>query len=90
MKMIKDLKYFMEAPMHDAFPRYSAILLALAFSIPAFAQEVEDIDLEEETAAVETAEALLNRERRLRRPHLFQSRVLSAVLHPSDPPIDSH
>ena len=56
MKMIKDMKYFMEAPM-QAFPRYSAILLALAFSIPALAQEVEDIDLEEETAAVEPAEA---------------------------------
>ena len=37
MKKINDMKYFMEAPMH-AFPRYSAILLALAFSIPAFAQ----------------------------------------------------
>ena len=33
----------MEAPMH-AFPRYSAILLALAFSVPAaFAQDVEAI-----------------------------------------------
>ena len=42
--------------MH-AFPRYSAILLALAFSIPALAQEVEDIAIEEETPAVETAEA---------------------------------
>ncbi len=56
MKKIKDLKYFMEAPMH-AFPRYSAILLALAFSVPALAQEVEDIPVEEETVAVETAEA---------------------------------
>lgn len=56
MKKIKDMKYFMEAPMH-AFPRYSAILLALAFSIPALAQEVEDIAIEEETPAVETAEA---------------------------------
>ena len=59
MKKIKDMTYFMEAPMH-AFPRYSAILLALAFSIPAaFAQEVEDIDIaaEEETPVVETAEA---------------------------------
>ena len=57
MKKIKDLKYFMEAPMH-AFPRYSAILLALAFSIPAIAQEVEDVPVvEEETVAVETAEA---------------------------------
>ena len=56
MKKINDMKYFMEAPMH-AFPRYSAILLALAFSIPAFAQEVEDIAIEEETPAVEAAEA---------------------------------
>ena len=56
MKKINDMKYFMEAPMH-AFPRYSAILLALAFSIPALAQEVEDIAIEEETPAVETAEA---------------------------------
>ncbi len=56
MKKIKDLKYFMEAPM-QAFPRYSAILLALAFSVPAFAQEVEDIAIEEETSAVEAAEA---------------------------------
>lgn len=56
MKKIKDMKYFMEAPMH-AFPRYSAILLALAFSIPAFAQEVEDVAIEEETPAVEGAEA---------------------------------
>ena len=56
MKKIKDMKYFMEAPMH-AFPRYSAILLALAFSIPAFAQEVEDVAIEEETPAVEAAEA---------------------------------
>ncbi len=56
MKMIKDMKYFMEAPM-QAFPRYSAILLALAFSIPAIAQEVEDIAIEEETSAVEAAEA---------------------------------
>ena len=43
--------------MH-AFPRYSAILLALAFSVPvAFAQDVEDIDIavEEETPVVETA-----------------------------------
>ena len=58
MKKIKDMTYFMEAPMH-AFPRYSAILLALAFSLPAaFAQEVEDIDIavEEETPAVETLE----------------------------------
>ena len=58
MKKINDMKYFMEAPMHDAFPRYSAILLALAFSIPAIAQEVEDVPVEEEeTVAVETAEA---------------------------------
>ncbi len=56
MKKINDMKYFMEAPMH-AFPRYSAILLALAFLIPALAQEVEDIAIEEETPAVETAEA---------------------------------
>ncbi len=56
MKMIKDMKYFMEAPM-QAFPRYSAILLALAFSVPAFAQEVEDIAIEEETPAVEAVEA---------------------------------
>ena len=56
MKKIKDMKYFMEAPMH-AFPRYSAILLALAFSIPAFAQEVEDVAIEEETPAIEAAEA---------------------------------
>lgn len=57
MKNINDMKYFMEAPMH-AFPRYSAILLALAFSIPAIAQEVEDVPVEEEeTVAVETAEA---------------------------------
>ncbi|MBR4716591.1 MAG: hypothetical protein IKP09_00890 [Lentisphaeria bacterium] len=43
--------------MH-AFPRYSAILLALAFSLPAaFAQEVEDIAIEEETPVVETVEA---------------------------------
>ena len=43
--------------MH-AFPRYSAILLALAFSLPAaFAQEVEDIAIEEETPIVETVEA---------------------------------
>ncbi len=43
--------------MH-AFPRYSAILLALAFSVPvAFAQDVEDLDIavEEETPVVETA-----------------------------------
>ena len=46
MKKIKDMTYFMEAPM-QAFPRYSAILLALAFSIPAFAQEVEDIAIAE-------------------------------------------
>ena len=44
--------------MHHAFPRYSAVLLALAFSLPvAFAQDVEDLDLavEEETPVVETA-----------------------------------
>jgi Flp pilus assembly secretin CpaC/tetratricopeptide (TPR) repeat protein len=44
--------------MH-AFPRYSAVLLALAFSLPAvYAQEVEDIDIavEDETPIVETAE----------------------------------
>ena len=45
MNKIKRMTYFMEAPMH-AFPRYSAILLALAFSIPvAFAQDVEDFDI---------------------------------------------
>jgi len=57
MNKIKKMTYFMEAPMH-AFPRYSAILLALAFSVPvAFAQDVEDLDLavEEETPVVETA-----------------------------------
>ena len=56
MKKIKDMTYFMEAPMH-AFPRYSAILMALAISLPAaFAQEVEDLDLtvEEEMPVVET------------------------------------
>ena len=60
MKKIKDLTYFMEAPMH-AFPRYSAILLALALSLPAaFAQEVEDIDIaiEEETPVADDAEAI--------------------------------
>lgn len=59
MKKIKDMTYFTEAPMH-AFPRYSAILLALAISLPAaFAQEVEDLDIaaEEETPVVETAGA---------------------------------
>ena len=59
MKKKYNMTYLMEAPMY-AFPRYSAILLALAFSIPAaFAQEVEDIDIaaEEETPVVETAEA---------------------------------
>ena len=59
MKKINDMTYFMEAPMH-AFPRYSAILLALAFSVPvAFAQEVEDLDIamEDEFPVVETAEA---------------------------------
>ena len=56
MKKIIDMKYFMEAPM-QAFPRYSAILLALAFSIPAFAQDIEDVAVEEETTAVETADA---------------------------------
>ncbi|MBP5586063.1 MAG: hypothetical protein J6Y92_06895 [Lentisphaeria bacterium] len=56
MKKIKDMKYFMEAPMH-AFPRYSAILLALAFSIPVLAQDVEDVILEEEEIpVVETVE----------------------------------
>lgn len=56
MKKIKDMTYFMEAPMH-AFPRYSAILLALAFSIPALAQDVEDVVAEEEEIpAVETVE----------------------------------
>ena len=59
MKKIKEMTYFMEAPMH-AFPRYSAVLLALAISLPsAFAQEVEDIDIaiEEETPVVETTGA---------------------------------
>ena len=60
MKKIKDMTYFMEAPMH-AFPRYSAILLALALSLPAaFAQEVEDLDIvaaEDEKPAVEAVEA---------------------------------
>ena len=59
MKKIKDMTYFMEASMH-AFPRYSAILVALALMVPAaFAQEVEDLDvaIEEETPIVETIEA---------------------------------
>ena len=57
MKKKYNMTYLMEAPMH-AFPRYSAILLALAFSLPAaFAQEVEDIAIEEETPVVETVEA---------------------------------
>ena len=59
MKNIKDMTYFMEAPMH-AFPRYSAILLAFALTLPvAFAQDVEDLDIafEEETPFVETTEA---------------------------------
>ena len=57
MKKNKVMTYLMEAPMH-ANPRYSAILLALALSLPvAYAQEVTDIDLEDEPAAVETAEA---------------------------------
>ena len=58
MKKIKDLTYFMEAPMH-AFPRYSAILLALAFSLPAAFAQDEDIDVaaEEETPVVETTGA---------------------------------
>ena len=59
MKKIKAMTYFMEAPMH-AFPRYSAILLALALMAPAtFAQEIEDLDvaLEDETPVVETADA---------------------------------
>ena len=57
MKKKYNMTYLMEAPMY-AFPRYSAILLALAFSLPAaFAQEVEDIAIEEETPVVETVEA---------------------------------
>ena len=57
MKKKYNMTYLMEAPMH-AFPRYSAILLALAFSLPAaFAQEVEDIAIEEETPVIETVEA---------------------------------
>ena len=43
MKIIKDMKYFVEAPMH-AFPRYSAVLLALALAVPvALAQEIAQI-----------------------------------------------
>jgi tetratricopeptide (TPR) repeat protein len=46
------MTYLMEAPMH-AYPRYSAILLALALSLPAvYAQEVTDVEIEEEPAAV--------------------------------------
>jgi len=59
MKKIKDMTYFMEASMH-AFPRYSAILLALALMTPvAFAQDVEDLDIavEEEFPVEEIAEA---------------------------------
>ena len=59
MKKIKDMKYFMEAPMH-AFPRYSAILLALALSVPVvLAQDVEELEIaeEEETPVAETVEA---------------------------------
>ena len=48
----KVMTYLMEAPMH-ATPRYSAILLALALSLPAvYAQEVTDVEIEEEPAAV--------------------------------------
>ena len=48
----KVMTYLMEAPMH-AYPRYSAILLALALSLPAvYAQEVTDVEIEEEPAAV--------------------------------------
>lgn len=58
MKKI-NMTYFMEASMH-AFPRYSAILLALAFSVPvAFAQEIDETDdfaAEAEPAVVETVE----------------------------------
>jgi len=59
MKNIKNMTYFVEAPMH-AFPRYSAILLALALSVPvAFAQDVEELEIveEEETPVAETVEA---------------------------------
>ena len=57
MKKNKAMTYLMEAPMH-ANPRYSAILLALALSLPAvYAQEVTDIDLEEEPAAIEETAA---------------------------------
>ncbi|MBO7088517.1 MAG: hypothetical protein J6W70_01315, partial [Lentisphaeria bacterium] len=54
----KVMTYLMEAPMH-AYPRYSAILLALALSLPAvYAQEVTDVEIEEEepAAVVEAAE----------------------------------
>ena len=59
MKIIKNMTYFVEAPMH-AFPRYSAILLALALSLPvAFAQDIEEVEIveEEETPVAETVEA---------------------------------
>ena len=60
MKIIKDMKYFVEAPMH-AFPRYSAVLLALAFAVPvALAQEIdEDFELAEvdESPVAESVEA---------------------------------
>ena len=54
----KVMTYLMEAPMH-AYPRYSAILLALALSLPAvYAQEMTDVEIEEEepAAVVEAAE----------------------------------
>ena len=50
----KVMTYLMEAPMH-AYPRYSAIFLALALSLPAvYAQEMAEVAVieEEEPAAV--------------------------------------
>ena len=47
----KVMTYLMEAPMH-AYPCYSAILLALALSLPAvYAQEMPDVEIEEEEPA---------------------------------------
>ena len=60
MKIIKDMKYFVEAPMH-AFPRYSAVLLALALAVPvAFAQDIdEELEFAEvdESPVAESVEA---------------------------------